>query len=71
MQFFMEHVTDNSFFQKLKVFLQFLKTYGLSFNFSFLEKYLPVPVRDTETILFYTGFSDFLWNITYSEKNSF
>jgi len=68
MQFFMEHVKDNSFFEKLKVFLQFLKTVGLSFDFPFLEKYL--PVRDTETILFYTGFSEFLWNITYSQNNA-
>jgi GR25 family glycosyltransferase involved in LPS biosynthesis/tetratricopeptide (TPR) repeat protein len=66
MQFFMDHITDNSFFEKLKVFLQFLITAGISFDFPFLEKYLPV----TETILFYTGFSDFLWNITYSQSNA-
>ena len=65
LQFFITHVTDTSFFEDLKVFLKFLIERGISVDYPFLEKYTNNP-----TILFYTGFSETPWNITFSETHA-
>ena len=66
LQFFIEY-SNESFTNKLTIFLTFLINNNISFDFPFLKKYLP---KKAESILFYTGFASSLWNITYSQTNA-
>jgi GR25 family glycosyltransferase involved in LPS biosynthesis len=52
----------------LKNFLTFLIDHNIPVDFPFLEKYL--PEKKNETILFYTGFADSPWNLSYSKTNA-
>ena len=54
--------------KNLTIFLTFLIDHNISFDFPYLQKYL--PQKNNETILFYTGFADSLWNLTYSKTNA-
>jgi len=62
-QFFMKHTSDQSFFQKFKKYLVFLKNEGLTINHDY-------SCLKNKTLLIYTGFSAYLWNMTYAEENA-
>ena len=65
LQFFNEYFTT-PFIEKIKIFFQFLIKNNIKFNVPpVLEKF-----NINKTILFYTGFSDILWNNSYSEKHA-
>ena len=53
-----------TFISSFKNYTKFLLTNGLSIDKSLLKRYL------RETIFIYIGFSDYLWNITYSQTNA-
>jgi len=71
-QFYISHA-DNDLFEKMKHYFLFLESHNLKLDESLIrtfEKYGFKYYSPKKKILFYTGFSDNLWNISYSEKNA-
>jgi len=69
-RFYVPHLKDTTFFDKLEKYVQFLETNKLSFNKQFYLDVKPPVTTTGPSILFYTGFSDVPWNKSYSETHA-
>jgi beta-1,4-mannosyl-glycoprotein beta-1,4-N-acetylglucosaminyltransferase len=71
-EYFIFLKSNNYNYSKLQ-FLTFLKDYGVNIDYDEIEgkpRYSTEECKESNIILFYTGYSDILWNYSYSNKNA-
>ena len=54
----------------MKKYLSFLQSEGITLDTNLIKKYKIEDCKMVNGILFYVGFSNELWNITYSETHA-